>query len=95
MEVMSPAKFMEVAIPDGRDLDKWHFYGPVLEAIGTFLRDRNNTGFIKDVEGGLDLRREAIFSPTCTICGLTSGYQGEGSAAPHRQRLPCPRLFLG
>jgi len=32
MEVMSPAKFVEVAIPDGRDLDKWHFYGPVLEA---------------------------------------------------------------
>lgn len=27
---------------------------------------------------GLDLKREAVFSPTCTICGLTSGYQGSG-----------------
>jgi acetylornithine deacetylase/succinyl-diaminopimelate desuccinylase-like protein len=36
-------------------------------------------GFIKGIDGGLDLKREAIFSPTCTICGLTSGYQGEGT----------------
>jgi len=35
--------------------------------------------FIKGIEGGLDLKREMIFTPTCTICGLTSGYQGPGS----------------
>ncbi|MDF1500706.1 MAG: M20/M25/M40 family metallo-hydrolase [Anaerolineales bacterium] len=35
--------------------------------------------FLKDLEGGPELEREAIFSPTCTICGLTSGYQGPGS----------------
>jgi acetylornithine deacetylase/succinyl-diaminopimelate desuccinylase-like protein len=37
------------------------------------------SGFIKGIEGGLELKREAIFTPTCTICGLTSGYQGPGS----------------
>ena len=36
-------------------------------------------GFIKGLQGGVELQREAIFSPTCTICGLTSGYQGPGS----------------
>ncbi len=36
-------------------------------------------GFIKGLTGGLELRIEEVFSPTCTICGLTSGYQGEGS----------------
>jgi acetylornithine deacetylase/succinyl-diaminopimelate desuccinylase-like protein len=36
-------------------------------------------GFIKDLTGGLDLSIEEVFTPTCTICGLTSGYQGEGS----------------
>jgi acetylornithine deacetylase/succinyl-diaminopimelate desuccinylase-like protein len=36
-------------------------------------------GFIKNLSGGLDLRIEEVFTPTCTICGLTSGYQGEGS----------------
>lgn len=34
--------------------------------------------FIKGLQPGLALKRETIFSPTCTICGLTSGYQGEG-----------------
>jgi len=36
-------------------------------------------GFIKGLTGGLDLRMEEVFTPTCTICGLTSGYQGPGS----------------
>jgi acetylornithine deacetylase/succinyl-diaminopimelate desuccinylase-like protein len=34
--------------------------------------------FIKDLTGGVNLQVEEIFSPTCTICGLTSGYQGSG-----------------
>ncbi len=35
--------------------------------------------FLKDLVGGLDLRLAEVFEPTCTICGLTSGYQGQGS----------------
>lgn len=35
--------------------------------------------FIKGLEGGAELRLAEVFDPTCTICGLTSGYQGEGS----------------
>jgi acetylornithine deacetylase/succinyl-diaminopimelate desuccinylase-like protein len=35
--------------------------------------------FIKGLSGGTDLKIEEVFSPTCTICGLTSGYQGPGS----------------
>jgi acetylornithine deacetylase/succinyl-diaminopimelate desuccinylase-like protein len=35
--------------------------------------------FIKGLKGGVDLKMEEVFSPTCTICGLTSGYQGPGS----------------
>lgn len=34
--------------------------------------------FIKGLIGGTDLKVEEIFTPTCTICGLTSGYQGAG-----------------
>src|SRR3990172_8416846 len=34
--------------------------------------------FIKGLTGGVELAREEIFTPTCTICGLTSGYQGPG-----------------
>jgi acetylornithine deacetylase/succinyl-diaminopimelate desuccinylase-like protein len=35
--------------------------------------------FIKGLTGGTDLKMEEVFTPTCTICGLTSGYQGSGS----------------
>jgi len=35
--------------------------------------------FIKGIKGGTDLKIEEVFTPTCTICGLTSGYQGPGS----------------
>ncbi|NUQ86012.1 MAG: M20/M25/M40 family metallo-hydrolase [Anaerolineales bacterium] len=35
--------------------------------------------FIKGLTGGVDLRVEEVFTPTCTLCGLTSGYQGPGS----------------
>lgn len=35
-------------------------------------------GFLRGLSG-LDLKRDAVFLPTCTICGLTSGYQGPGS----------------
>jgi len=35
--------------------------------------------FLKGLQGGVDLRMEEVFMPTCTICGLTSGYQGPGS----------------
>ncbi len=30
-------------------------------------------------QGGAELRIAEVFRPTCTICGLTSGYQGPGS----------------
>ena len=35
--------------------------------------------FLKGLTGGTDLKIAEVFSPTCTICGLTSGYQGPGS----------------
>ena len=35
--------------------------------------------FTKGLTGGTDLKIEEVFTPTCTICGLTAGYQGPGS----------------
>ena len=34
--------------------------------------------FLNDLTGGVELRLAEVFEPTCTICGFTSGYQGEG-----------------
>ncbi|MEN4011011.1 MAG: M20/M25/M40 family metallo-hydrolase [Chloroflexota bacterium] len=35
--------------------------------------------FLKGLTGGVELRMAESLEPTCTICGLTSGYQGRGS----------------
>lgn len=35
--------------------------------------------FLKGLTGGVELRLQGVYQPTCTICGLTSGYQGPGS----------------
>jgi len=35
--------------------------------------------FLKGIMGGVELQIAEVFEPTCTICGLTSGYQGPGS----------------
>ena len=35
--------------------------------------------FLKGLKGGAELAIAEVFEPTCTICGLTSGYQGKGS----------------
>jgi acetylornithine deacetylase/succinyl-diaminopimelate desuccinylase-like protein len=35
--------------------------------------------FLKGLQGGVELRLAEVFEPTCTICGLTAGYQGEGA----------------
>jgi len=35
--------------------------------------------FLKGMKPGVELRREAVFAPTCTICGITTGYQGKGT----------------
>lgn len=36
-------------------------------------------GFIQGLTGGVELRIAEVFRPTCTICGLSAGYEGEGS----------------
>jgi acetylornithine deacetylase/succinyl-diaminopimelate desuccinylase-like protein len=35
--------------------------------------------FLKGLTGGVELNIAEVFEPTCTICGLTAGYQGPGS----------------
>jgi acetylornithine deacetylase/succinyl-diaminopimelate desuccinylase-like protein len=66
----------EVEPPTERDLE-------LLDALPDDSADLKSRyqldGFIKGLEGGLNFQREKLFSPTCTICGLTSGYQGPGT----------------
>ena len=71
-----PGFYDRVIPPSDKDLELLEALpDPALEYRARYDLD----GFIKGLEDGLELKRESIFSPTCTICGLTAGYQGPGS----------------
>lgn len=71
-----PGFYDRVRPPTARDLELLE----QLPETADYLRERYGLkSFVKGLEGGVELRREQIFSPTCTICGLTAGYQGPGS----------------
>jgi len=70
-----PGFYDDVIPPTARDLE---YLALLPDASQDVKRNYGVSQFIKGLQGGVELRREAIFSPTCTICGLTSGYQGPG-----------------
>lgn len=74
--ILLPGFYDRVQPPSPRDLE---LLAALPDEADELLSTYGLAGFIKQLEGGLALRREQIFSPTCTICGLTSGYQGVGS----------------
>ena len=73
--VRIPGFYDNVVKPSARDMQ-------LLEALPDRAAEMRATYGITDFLYGLEgveLRREEVFVPTCTICGLTSGYQGPGS----------------
>jgi len=71
-----PGYYDNVLPPTGRDLE---LLDRLPDESHNYLRRYGLKGFLKGMTGGLELKRETVFVPTCTICGLTSGYQGPGS----------------
>jgi acetylornithine deacetylase/succinyl-diaminopimelate desuccinylase-like protein len=72
-----PGHYDNVVPPTARDLE-------LIDAIPDESQDMLERyglklGFLKGMTGGPELRRSETFEPTCTICGLTAGYQGPGS----------------
>jgi acetylornithine deacetylase/succinyl-diaminopimelate desuccinylase-like protein len=71
-----PGFYESIRPPSKRDLELLSALPEVAEEYKSRYGVKQ---FIKGLTGGLDLRVEEVFTPTCTICGLTSGYQGPGS----------------
>jgi acetylornithine deacetylase/succinyl-diaminopimelate desuccinylase-like protein len=71
-----PGFYDDVIPPSARDRELMDALPEVAEE---YLTRYGAKGFIKGLTGGTDLKIEEVFVPTCTICGLTSGYQGAGS----------------
>jgi acetylornithine deacetylase/succinyl-diaminopimelate desuccinylase-like protein len=69
------------------------FYDPVLpptareiellqeqpDMRGYYKEKYDLAGFLKGIDDPLTLHIDAVYQPTCTICGLTAGYQGQGT----------------
>ena len=65
-----------VVPPTARDLE---LLATLPEQADYLRRQYGLNNFLKGISGGMELHREEVFVPTCTICGLTAGYQGPGS----------------
>ena len=57
----------------------WELLAALPEVAGELRTGYGLKGFVDGLTGGPELRHAQVFLPTCTICGLTSGYQGAGS----------------
>jgi acetylornithine deacetylase/succinyl-diaminopimelate desuccinylase-like protein len=75
-KILIPGFYDSVRQPSARDRE---LMGAMPEVADEYRQRFGVKQFIKGLTGGVDLRIEEVFSPTCTICGLTSGYQGPGS----------------
>jgi len=71
-----PGFYDDVVPPSERDIE---FMKNLPDLEDEYKKRFGVKEFIKGIQGGLDLKVEEVFTPTCTICGLTSGYQGPGS----------------
>ncbi|MBN2385949.1 MAG: M20/M25/M40 family metallo-hydrolase [Anaerolineales bacterium] len=71
-----PGFYAKVRKPSARDIE---LMAALPETSEVYQEQYGIKGFIKGLTGGVEMRIEEVFTPTCTICGLTSGYQGPGS----------------
>ena len=73
--VRIPGFYDAVVPPTARDRELM----AALPEVADEYRQRYGVGaFLRGLTGGVELRLAEVFEPTCTICGLTSGYQGPG-----------------
>lgn len=74
-KILIPGFYDQIRPPSAADLQALENMPNEDEAL---LADYGLAAFLDNVRGVERLRRH-LFDPTCTICGLVSGYTGEGS----------------
>jgi acetylornithine deacetylase/succinyl-diaminopimelate desuccinylase-like protein len=74
--ILLPGFYDDVIPPTDREIALLA-KGP--EMIPYYMETYGLDGFLKDIEDELELAIQGVYQPTCTICGLTAGYQGTGS----------------
>ncbi|MBU2609900.1 MAG: M20/M25/M40 family metallo-hydrolase, partial [Chloroflexi bacterium] len=71
-----PGHYDNVKPPSARDRE---LIAALPEIANEYMTRYGLKNFVRGLTGGVELRLAEVFEPTCTICGLTSGYQGSGS----------------
>ncbi len=71
-----PGWYDAVKPPSARDRE---LMAAMPETADAYRERYGVAGFLRGLTGGPELRIAEVFEPTCTICGLNSGYQGPGS----------------
>ncbi|MEA3327604.1 MAG: M20/M25/M40 family metallo-hydrolase [Chloroflexota bacterium] len=74
--IMLPGFYDDVLPPTAREKELLA-QGPDMRQF--YKQKYGLKGFLLDIDDPLELAIEQVYQPTCTICGLTAGYQGEGS----------------
>jgi acetylornithine deacetylase/succinyl-diaminopimelate desuccinylase-like protein len=74
-QVRLPGFYDHVRPPTPRDLE---LLARLPDEDDLLLTTYGLCGFLGDRHGA-DLRRAQVFTPSCTICGLSAGYQGPGA----------------
>lgn len=74
--ILLPNFYEDILPPTEREIELLS-EGPDLMAY--FQGKYDLDGFLQGIDDPVELAVQAVYQPTCTICGLTSGYQGEGS----------------
>lgn len=75
-KIRIPGWYEDILPPTRRDRE---LFDQQPDAAPEYLKMYGVKNFLKGLTGGTDLYLAEVFEPTCTICGLTSGYQGAGS----------------
>jgi acetylornithine deacetylase/succinyl-diaminopimelate desuccinylase-like protein len=71
-----PGHYDTVRAPSARDRE---LLAALPDAAPEYRERYGVARFLKGTEGGAALHAQEVFEPTCTICGITTGYQGRGS----------------
>jgi acetylornithine deacetylase/succinyl-diaminopimelate desuccinylase-like protein len=74
--IQIPGFYDKVVPPTARDVE---LFAALPDAAEEYRTRYGIRSFLRGVQGGSALRVQETLEPTCTICGLTSGYQGPGS----------------
>jgi acetylornithine deacetylase/succinyl-diaminopimelate desuccinylase-like protein len=74
-KVRIPGFYDQVVPASARDMELF----AALPDRSAALREQYGVKEFLNGLAGIELRREEVMVPTCTICGLNSGYQGPGS----------------